>query len=150
MKKLCKEEYLILAKQLDEDESERLLSRMTGKLPRRFQKDKLSREEALAIQLEWEDDQLQEWREVMGKIHKQDEEKEKNKNKGKNKPAEVEVEAVIAEKPQKVKKQAKVKEVKEVKESAKVEESVQADAPEVPNKPKKVKSAAKTKSNVAE
>ncbi len=63
--KLCNPDYLEKAQLLTEEEAERLLSRMAGKLPRRLEKDKLSREEALAIQLEIEDDQLQEWRNKM-------------------------------------------------------------------------------------
>lgn len=60
--------YQDKAKQLSEADAERLLSRMSGKLPRRLEKDKLSREEALALQLELEDEHLQEWRERMAKI----------------------------------------------------------------------------------
>ena len=41
---------------------------MSGKLPRRLEKDKLSKEDALAFQLEIEDEQLEEWREKMTKI----------------------------------------------------------------------------------
>ncbi len=60
--------YLEQAKLLNEEDAERLLSRMEGKLPRRLQKDKLTRLEALAIQLEIEDDMLREWREHMAEI----------------------------------------------------------------------------------
>jgi hypothetical protein len=42
---------------------------MSGKLPKRLQKEKLTREEALAIQLEVEDEQLQEWRKNMKDLH---------------------------------------------------------------------------------
>ena len=63
--KIANPEYLAKVAQLSEEEQERLLSRMAGKLPRRLEKDKLSREDALAIQLELEDEQLQEWRERM-------------------------------------------------------------------------------------
>lgn len=59
------EEYLAKVKLLDEEEKERLLSRMIGKLPRRLQKEKINEEEAIAIQLELEDQQLAEWRERM-------------------------------------------------------------------------------------
>jgi len=62
-------DYLALAKSLTSDESERLLSRMTGKLPRRLDKDKLSQEDAIALQLELEDEQLSEWREKMNKFN---------------------------------------------------------------------------------
>ncbi|MBC7697908.1 MAG: hypothetical protein H7Z70_06020 [Bacteroidia bacterium] len=66
--KSASQEYLEKAKVLTEEESERLLSRMSGKLPRRLEKDKLSKEDALAFQLEIEDEQLEEWRERMAKI----------------------------------------------------------------------------------
>jgi hypothetical protein len=66
--KMSSPEYLEQAKKLSADEQERLLSRMAGKLPRRLQKDKLSKEEALAIQLEIEDEQLHEWRARMHAI----------------------------------------------------------------------------------
>jgi len=68
MKKEAGSDYLDIAKNLDHEESERVLSRMTGKLPRRLDKDKLSKIEAIAIQLEIEDEQLEEWREKMKKI----------------------------------------------------------------------------------
>jgi hypothetical protein len=68
MKKEAGSDYLEIAKNLDPEESERVLSRMSGKLPRRFDKDKLTKIEAIAIQLEIEDEQLQEWREKMEKI----------------------------------------------------------------------------------
>ena len=65
MSKNCNPEYLAKVANLSEDELERLMSRMSGKLPRKLKKEKLSREEAIAIQLEYEDEQLQEWREKM-------------------------------------------------------------------------------------
>lgn len=66
--KICKPEYLAKALLLTTEEQERLLSRMTGKLPRRLAKEKLGVDEALAIQLEIEDEQLAEWREKMHSI----------------------------------------------------------------------------------
>lgn len=83
--KAADEEYMEKAKQLSEEEAERLLSRMGGKLPRRLQKDKLSREEALAIQLEIEDEMLKEWRERVAEIR----DREQSKDKKKNNPAPV-------------------------------------------------------------
>ncbi|MHB1117474.1 hypothetical protein [Sideroxydans sp.] len=65
MAKISSPEYEAKARALSEDEAERLLSRMSGKLPKRLHKEKLTREEALAIQLEVEDEQLQEWRKNM-------------------------------------------------------------------------------------
>jgi peptidoglycan hydrolase CwlO-like protein len=66
--KAATKSYLDKAVLLSVEEQERLLSRMTGKLPKRLEKDKLSREEALAIQLELEDEQLQEWRTAMAAL----------------------------------------------------------------------------------
>lgn len=66
-------EYLEKANSLSSEEAERVQSRMSGKLPRRLQKEKLSTLEAIAIQLELEDEELEEWREKMQKIE------EKNK-----------------------------------------------------------------------
>lgn len=67
--KVPSSDYLELAKSLTGDAAERLLSRMTGKLPRRLDKDKLSKEDAIALQLELEDEQLSEWREKMAKLN---------------------------------------------------------------------------------
>lgn len=78
------DEYIEKAKLLNEEDAERLLSRMEGKLPRRLQKDKLTRLEALAIQLEVEDDMLREWREHMAEIRAKDKESEKKKDAGKD------------------------------------------------------------------
>ncbi|MBI5437228.1 MAG: hypothetical protein HY937_09010 [Nitrosomonadales bacterium] len=75
MKNTCKPEYLAKVKLLTKEETERLLSRMVGKLPHRLEKDKLSKEEALAIQMELEDEQLQEWRKMMRILKKKEESK---------------------------------------------------------------------------
>lgn len=74
MAKISKPEYEDKVRALSEEEAERLLSRMSGKLPKRLHKEKLTREEALAIQLELEDKQLQEWRKNMKALHTQIEE----------------------------------------------------------------------------
>jgi len=76
--KICKPEYLQRVAKLSKQEQERVMSRMAGKLPKRLQKDKLSVEEAIAIQLEIEDEQLQEWRQRMQTI-KAEAEKKANK-----------------------------------------------------------------------
>ncbi len=73
--KISKPEYLEKALLLNEDEQQRILSRMSGKLPNRLLKEKLSVEEAIAIQLEIEDEQLAEWRKNWEKIRKQDADK---------------------------------------------------------------------------
>ncbi|HEY8118402.1 MAG TPA: hypothetical protein VIE91_04120 [Methylophilaceae bacterium] len=57
--------YIEMALKLSGPQKERLLSRMTGKLPKRLLKDKIDIDEAIAIQLEIEDEQLQEWRKQM-------------------------------------------------------------------------------------
>lgn len=68
-------DYIEKAKELSHVEQERLLSRMVGKLPKRLRNEKVTLEEAFAIQLELEDEQLHEWRENMAvikeKTHKQ-------------------------------------------------------------------------------
>ena len=51
------------AKNLSQEEIERLQSRMRGKLTRRGEEKKLTLIEVLAIQLELDDEQLAEWRE---------------------------------------------------------------------------------------
>jgi hypothetical protein len=74
--KNCKPEYLEKVQKLTKSEKERLLSRMQGKLPRRLEKEKISTEEALAFQMELEDEQLEEWRENMRLITEQIKSKE--------------------------------------------------------------------------
>ncbi len=66
--KTVKIDYIAKAKKLTEEEQERLLSRMVGKLPKRLRNEKVTLEEAFAIQLELEDEQLHEWRENMTAI----------------------------------------------------------------------------------
>ncbi len=79
MKDKVNPEYLERVKQLSGDEAERVLSRMDGKLPKRFMKDKLTQDEAIALQLEIEDEQLQEWREKIANMREEDEKKDKKK-----------------------------------------------------------------------
>lgn len=69
MPKLINSVYAEKVKKLSKAETERLLSRMSGKLPQRLEKDKLSRDEALALQMELEDEQLQEWRNRMAELN---------------------------------------------------------------------------------
>ena len=61
--------YLEMAASLSEGDSERLLSRMRSKLVRRIDDKKINTIEAIAIQLEREDEQLEEWRENRIKIN---------------------------------------------------------------------------------
>ncbi len=67
--------YKAQAKKLTGKERERVLSRMSGKLPKRFINDKLSENEAIAIQLELEDEQLSEWRGKISKLRKNENKK---------------------------------------------------------------------------
>lgn len=70
MRRIPTEENLEQAKLLTNDETERLLSRMRAKLMRRLEDKKLSVVEAVAIQLEIENEELNEWREKMLEIRK--------------------------------------------------------------------------------
>lgn len=70
MKKTPAEEYVEKAKLLTKEETERLMSRIRAKLMRRLEDKKLSDLEVLAIQLEIEDEELNEWREKMAEISK--------------------------------------------------------------------------------
>ena len=96
-------DYVAKAKKLSEEERDRILSRMGGKLPKRLHKEKLTVEEAIAIQLELEDEQLQEWRANMAVI---EEKASKAKAKSKAQPvkppvaaAKVTAKPAIAKKP---------------------------------------------------
>jgi hypothetical protein len=71
--------YMEKVQQLTAEEAERVLSRMGGKLPKRFIKEKLTQDEALALQLEIEDEQLHEWRDKMDKLREEDEKRDKKK-----------------------------------------------------------------------
>jgi hypothetical protein len=70
MRKVPSEEYLEKAKLLNKEEKERLLARMRTKLQRRLEDKKLTALESVAIQLEIEDEELQEWRAKMAEIRK--------------------------------------------------------------------------------
>lgn len=69
------DEYLEKAGQLEQEETERLLARMRSKLMRRLEDKKMSVQEAVAIQLEIEDEELQEWRARMAEISKKSKQK---------------------------------------------------------------------------
>ena len=64
------EAYLEQAKLLSQEETERLMARMRNKLTRRLEDKKLSELEVVAIQLEIEDEELNEWRAKMEEISK--------------------------------------------------------------------------------
>ncbi len=68
MKRTPSEQYLEKAKRLGKAESERLLSRARNKLLRRLEDQKVSPLEAVAIQLELEEEALAEWRERWAEI----------------------------------------------------------------------------------
>ena len=63
MKRMPTDAYLEKAKLLTKDEAERLFARMRGRLERRLENKKLDPLAAAALQLEFEDEQIQEWRE---------------------------------------------------------------------------------------
>jgi thiamine kinase-like enzyme len=62
MKKTASEQYIEKAKLLSKEDRERLLSRARTKLMRRLEDNKMSADEVIAIQLEIEDEDLDEWR----------------------------------------------------------------------------------------
>jgi hypothetical protein len=70
-------DYTEEAKKLNTEQKERLLSRMSGKLPKRLEKEKLTELEALAKQLELEDEQLAEWKERVAAIRAKEKKKSK-------------------------------------------------------------------------
>ena len=61
-------EYLEKANELSKKDAERLMARMRGRLMRRLEDKKLSAIDALALQLEYEHEQLMEWRKNIAKI----------------------------------------------------------------------------------
>jgi len=61
-------EYLEKAKDLSKKDAERLMARMRGRFTRRLEDKKYSATEALALQLEFEDEQLKEWRKSVARI----------------------------------------------------------------------------------
>ena len=75
MKKTPTEEYLEKANKLTKKEAEFLITRMGGKLGRRMDDHKLIPLEALAIQLEIEDESRKEWREKFAEIKARDDKK---------------------------------------------------------------------------
>ncbi len=76
--KHASEEYMEKAKNLSQEEVERLQSRMRAKLTRREGEKKLSLIEVLAIQLELDDEQLTEWREKRIEMNQKDKKDKKS------------------------------------------------------------------------
>ena len=70
MKKTPSDKYLEKAKLLSEEETERLLSRTRSKLLRRLENERMTALEVVALQLEIEDEDLNEWRENMADLRK--------------------------------------------------------------------------------
>lgn len=66
--KLTSPHYLEKAASLSREEAERLFSRMRGKLARRLEHDKIDSLEAVALQLQLEDEDLKEWRQRWDEI----------------------------------------------------------------------------------
>ena len=72
------EMYLKTASKLNDDQKEKLLCRMRGKLTRKCENEEFDTLQALAIQLELEDAELADWRKKMNEI-KEKEVLKKNK-----------------------------------------------------------------------
>jgi hypothetical protein len=68
MRKRPSDAYLEKAQFLNQEETERLLSRTRSKLIRRLEDEKLSALDVVAIQLEIEDEDLNEWREKWAEL----------------------------------------------------------------------------------
>ncbi|MCF8198155.1 MAG: hypothetical protein K9J42_05270 [Sulfuritalea sp.] len=68
--KVADPEYLEKARQLSKEDAERLFSRMRGRLMRRLEDKKLTPLDAIAIQLELEDEELKDWRARLGELRK--------------------------------------------------------------------------------
>lgn len=64
------EEYLKKVKLLSKEEIERLMARMRTKLMRRLEDKEMNVSEVVAIQLEIEDEELNEWRQKMAELRK--------------------------------------------------------------------------------
>lgn len=68
--KIPSEDYLERVKLLSRQEIEQLCARMRGRFARRLEDRKLSTTEALALQLKYEDEGLNEWRERMAELNR--------------------------------------------------------------------------------
>ena len=66
--KTASPEYIEKAMALSKEDAEHLFSRMRGKLARRLEKSELQSLEAVALQLQAEDEDLQHWRKQWGEI----------------------------------------------------------------------------------
>lgn len=70
MRKTPSDVYLEKARNLNKEETERLLSRARSKLIRRLESEKMTALDVVALQLEIEDEDLSEWRAKMAEIRK--------------------------------------------------------------------------------
>jgi hypothetical protein len=119
------DDYITKAKKLSEENRDRVLSRMGGKLPKHLQKEKLTIEEAIAIQLELEDEQLQEWRTNLARI-------QEKAAKAKSKAEERVAKAKAKEGPAKAARPAVAKEAPAIKVSPVARSTAKAKAPAKP------------------
>ena len=63
-----KNEYVDKAKGLTKKDAERLMARMRGRFARRLEDKRFTAIEAIALQLEFEDEQLKAWRKAVAAI----------------------------------------------------------------------------------
>jgi N-acyl-L-homoserine lactone synthetase len=70
--KLSSQEYLDKAAALSKEDAERLFARMRGKLSRKVENEKIPSLEAVALQLQIEDEELQEWRQRWAEIEQRE------------------------------------------------------------------------------
>ncbi len=75
--KLSSPHYLEKAAALSQEEAERLFSRMRGKLARRLENEKIDSLEAVALQLQIEDEDLAEWRQRWDELSKRESARDK-------------------------------------------------------------------------
>ncbi len=66
--KTASPEYLEKATALSHEDVERLFARMRGKLTRKLESEKIRSLDAVALQLQLEDEELQEWRQKWAEI----------------------------------------------------------------------------------
>ncbi len=70
--KQASQEYLDKAAALTMEEAERMFARMHGKLARKFEQEKIPSLEAVALQLQIEDEELQEWRQRWAELEQRE------------------------------------------------------------------------------
>ena len=70
--KQASREYLDRAAALTMEEAERLFARMHGKLARKFEREKIPSLEAVALQLQIEDEELREWRQRWAELEQRE------------------------------------------------------------------------------